>query len=231
MSVNTNGSINTDGSIIMTTTQHLTVEDVLTLVEQKYEGLLKPQAKLEHDRYGSRGGFHIYNSLYEDEVRDGNTGVLWVKANMVWVPYNRELMIEYIKATMKKVAEEGSFSSKYNTLQEHIAYNAVNNYRSSTYYTETYLKLADECVKEMNERFGVPETIKKAQLADLRAKELRDALDSAVEYFMRDAELNNLPKSTPVSVKNTIADLRSRLVEMINKYDHYEERYNKRNAY
>lgn len=223
---NQHGIINNDSSIIITTTTHITVEAVMEMVEKKYEGITKPHAKMEHERYAYRDSFSIRNCLYESEINDSMAGVLWVKADKIFVPYNRDLMIETVKETMKAVATTEPTYYR-GTVMETIAYNAVLNYRSSKYYVETYKQLADECVKEMNEKYGVPEYIRKAQHSELKSKELREN----IEFLSNRIDLDDLPKSTPTRVKDLLHDLRNGMVNMIDKYDRFDERVKKNNMY
>ena len=216
---NTHGFINKDGSIIVQRTEHITVDEIVAVVEAKYEGIVKPSAKLEHERYAYRDGFVVRNCLYKDEEKHSQTGVLWVKASMVFVPYNRTVLVECINEAMVEVVKNGPEYWRNGSLIETVANNAVNRYRSSPYYVETYTKNADTLLKEFNDKYSAPEVAKTVAFEKARSEELRQTS----EWVANRIDIDDLPKSTPTRVKDLLWELRNSLLKAIDKYDNHRQ--------
>lgn len=211
---NTTGMISNDGSIIITTTTHITPDEVLKKVETEYEGITSPQAKLNHDKYYNRDAFIIRNELYESEMEDGRTGVLWVKARDVFVPYDRNLMLDCVKEAMVKSANgELHLSRSGKTGVDAIAYSAVNIYRSTEYYYNTYTKLAEEATKKFNEMYSPPECVRKIGKYEMVLK----SVGYTLRALTRDRLDEDLPKSTPASVKNSLQHLQTTLTNSLDE--------------
>jgi len=209
---NTTGMISNDGSIIITTTTHITVEEVMKKVETEYEGIVSPQAKLHHDRYYNRDAFIVRNELYEGEMADGQNGVLWVKARDVFVPYDATVMRESVVMAMEQYAN-GEIKAVYNGKMgaDAVAYVAVKLYRDSEYYYNTYIKLADETTKKFNEKYSPSECVRKLG----KCEQVLRSVGFTLRALTRDRLDEDLPKSTPTSVKNTLSDLQRTLAKCL----------------
>jgi hypothetical protein len=142
----------------------------------------------------------------KSDARD--TGLPWITADKVFVPYNEDLMIDCIKRAIENIIANSERLSAYESRDwvDTIGNKAFQFYCDSDYYKVAFMTVSERWSAKCKELFKEPEVIARCEKAEASLARKEGQIGDAVREI--DSILAGLPKSATQKLRSDIENIK-----------------------